>query len=202
MTARQVILLRHGLTDWNAAGRFQGQSEVPLNQQGLEQAAKAAAALVGRDIGAIVSSDLGRARATANIVAERLGLPVSVDARLQEINVGSWAGLPIDEVAAANPDFRPAILAGRDFRRSPTGETGTQAGERVASAISEHAAATPDSEVLLIVGHGMTTRVASLLLIGLEYAHTGSFVGLGNCQWVVLKPEQPYWRMVAYNRTS
>jgi glucosyl-3-phosphoglycerate phosphatase len=202
MAAREVILLRHGITDWNGAGRFQGHADVPLNADGRAQASRAAEAMASLGIGRIISSDLSRAAATSEIVADRLGLEVSFDAQLREINVGSWSGLTMDEVGKANPDFWPSIAQGRDFRRSPIGETGTEAGNRVAAAIIEQAAAAPDDEALLVVGHGMTTRVASMLLLGLTYAEFRLFAGLGNCQWVVLKPGAPHWRMIAYNRSS
>lgn len=202
MGAAKVIVLRHGLTDWNDAGRFQGQADVPLNALGLDQAAAAAEVLAGFGITRIVSSDLGRAATTAGIVAKRLGLPVELDARLQEVNVGTWSGLTMDEVAATDADFSAALAQGRDFRRSPTGETATQAGTRMAAALLDHARAGADGEVLLAVGHGLASRIAALLLIGLDYAHARSFVGLGNCHWVTLRPGEPSWRLVAYNESA
>ncbi|MCE1173400.1 MAG: histidine phosphatase family protein [Propionibacteriales bacterium] len=201
MTARQLILLRHGLTDWNHSGRFQGQADVPLNEVGVAQAAAVADKLLGRDIARIYSSDLQRAAATAHTVAERLALPVQTDPRLQEINVGSWAGLTPDEVAATDPQLWEPLRAGQDGPHSATGETATGAGRRVADALVEFAEAASDDEVVLVVGHGLTTRVASLLLMGLEYAHAWSFQGLGNCHWLTLRPAQPHWRLVTYNRS-
>jgi probable phosphoglycerate mutase len=200
MTARQVILLRHGLTDSNDAGRFQGQADVPLNQTGLAQAEAVAEKLVGLGITAIFSSDLERAAVTAKLVGQRLELPVRTDARLQEINVGTWAGLTPTEVGQVDPGLWGQLVAGNDGPHSATGETATGAGRRVADALIEHAAAAGEDEVLLAVGHGLTTRVASLLLMGLDYSHARLFQGLGNCHWVVLKPGQPHWRLAAYNR--
>lgn len=202
MTAAKVIVLRHGLTDWNDDGRFQGQADVPLNALGLEQAAVAAEALAGAGIARIVSSDLGRAATTAGIIGKRLGLPVELDARLQEVNVGSWSGLTTEQVAASDPAFSAALAEGRDFPRSPTGETATQAGARMAEALLDHAEAAADGEVLLAVGHGLASRIAALLLVGLDYSHARLFVGLGNCHWLSLRPGAERWRLVSYNESA
>jgi len=199
VTAAKVIVLRHGLTDWNHSGRFQGQADVPLNALGLEQAEVAAAALVGAGITRIVSSDLDRASTTAVIIGGRLGLPVELDARLQEVNVGTWSGLTAEQVAASDPEFSAALAEGRDFARSPTGETATQAGARMAEALLDHAEGAEDGEVLLAVGHGLASRMAALLLMGLDYSHARLFVGLGNCHWLSLRPGGAYWRLVNYN---
>jgi glucosyl-3-phosphoglycerate phosphatase len=200
MTARQVILLRHGLTDWNDAGRFQGHADVPLNLTGHAQAATAAEGLLNLGITRIVSSDLARAATTAKIVGERLGLDVTLDARLQEINVGSWAGLTPAEISEADPELWGTLLSGQDGPHSATGETANAAGRRVADALVEYAGAAGEDDVLLVIGHGLTTRVASLLLLGLDYSHARILQGIANCHWVVLRPGSAHWRLVAYNR--
>lgn len=200
MTAARVLLLRHGQTDWNDAGRFQGSADIPLNDTGVDQARQAADALAGEGITAIVSSDLQRAAATATVLGERLALPVAFDARLREINVGLWEGLTHAEIAASDPEHWTPITEGRDIQHSATGETATGAGRRVADALLEHAAAANSEDTLLVVGHGLTTRVAAMLLIGLAYPDVRRFGGLGNCHWAVMRPGDPWWRLVAYNR--
>ena len=199
MSAARVVLLRHGVTDWNDDGRFQGQTDVPLNDTGRAQAAAAAEVLSGFGVSRIFASDLGRAAETARIVAARCALPVVTDPRLQEVNVGSWTGRSIEEIGAAVPDFWPALREGRDFRRSPEGETATEAGQRVALALLDHAEAAADGEVLLAVGHGLSLRVGALLLMGLDYSCARLFRGLDNCHWVVLEPGGVYWRLRTYN---
>ena len=89
----EIWIVRHGQTDWNVEGRYQGQADRPLNAVGLAQAQQAAEQLRGRDFAAIYSSDLQRARVTAEIIAGQLGLPVQVDRRLREVNQGEWEGL-------------------------------------------------------------------------------------------------------------
>ncbi len=199
MTAARVILLRHGVTDWNDGGRFQGHADVPLNEAGRDQASAAAVGLGGAGITRVFASDLSRADETARIVAGALGLEVGTDPRLREVDVGSWAGLSMEEAGRREPDFWPALREGRDFRRSPEGESATEAGRRVALALLDHAEAAGDDEVVLAVGHGLSLRVGALLLMGLDYSHARLFGGIPNCHWAVLRPGGDYWRLLSYN---
>lgn len=199
MTAGSIILLRHGVTDWNDGGRFQGHADISLNDAGRRQATAAGELLRGAGITSAVSSDLSRAAETARLVTAGWGVEVEVDARLREVNVGSWAGMSIDDIGRDVPDFWTAIREGRDFRRSPTGESATESGQRVALAVLDHAEAAADGEVLLVVGHGLSLRVGALLLMGLDYSHARLFGGLVNCHWMVLRPGEDHWRMLSYN---
>lgn len=89
--------LRHGETDWNAEGRSQGQTDIPLNKVGLMQAERAARTLAGLPIASIVASPLSRARVTAEMVAAALNLPVSFDPELKEVNFGEQEGQPMGD---------------------------------------------------------------------------------------------------------
>ena len=202
MTARRVILLRHGETDWNSAGRFQGHEDVPLNSAGRDQAAAAARRLAPLQPARVLTSDLARALQTARAVGDAAGVPVEVDARFREVDVGTWAGLDMETVGAMEPDFWPALREGRDFRRSPTGESATEAGKRVALALLDHAEEAGRDEVLVVVGHGLSLRVGALLLMGLDYSHARLFAGLHNCAWIALQPGDEHWRMMSYNATG
>ena len=88
-----LLLVRHGETDWNAEGRLQGQTDRPLSDYGRRQARQLAEELESEELEAIYSSDLARARETAEIVRERLGLPVVLDPDLREKDWGTWEGL-------------------------------------------------------------------------------------------------------------
>ncbi len=198
MTASSIILLRHGVTDWNDGGRFQGHADIPLNDAGRRQAMSAGELLRGAGITRVISSDLSRASDTARIVTAGWGIDVQSDARLREVDVGSWAGMSMDDIGKSVPDFWPAIREGRDFRRSPSGESATESGQRVALAVLDQAEALADG-VLLVVGHGLSLRVAALLLMGLDYSHARLFGGLVNCHWMVLRPGEDHWRMLSYN---
>ena len=94
----RFIFLRHGQTDWNLQGRFQGQSDIPLNKTGVKQAKSAADRRKNKAIDRIVSSPLIRALKTAAIVAESMDLPVHIDSQLQERSFGSFDGLVITDV--------------------------------------------------------------------------------------------------------
>jgi broad specificity phosphatase PhoE len=102
-----LLLVRHGETDWNAEGRWQGHADVPLNARGREQAAALAERLCDEPIDAIYSSDLVRARHTAEIVGARLGVPVVVDPALREVDVGSREGLTWEQVGDGEWDGEP-----------------------------------------------------------------------------------------------
>jgi broad specificity phosphatase PhoE len=96
----ELLLVRHGETDWNAEGRLQGHTDRPLNDYGRRQARELATTLADEHVDAIYASDLSRAKETAEIVGERLGLPVVIDAGLREKHWGTWEGLTGDERAA------------------------------------------------------------------------------------------------------
>src|SRR6516165_6393394 len=117
-----LFVARHGQTDWNREHRWQGWADPPLNAAGREQAADLGESLAGLGIEAVVSSDLRRAAETAEIAGARLGLPVEVDARLREVDVGEWSGLTTSEVEARFP-------AG--YKRRREGRTGWVEGEEL-----------------------------------------------------------------------
>ena len=88
-----ILIARHGETDWNREGRYQGHADPPLNATGRAQAGQLAETLTGARLEAVYSSDLRRAAETGTIVGERLGLPVNKEPGLREIDVGTWQGL-------------------------------------------------------------------------------------------------------------
>lgn len=202
MTAARVVVWRHGETAWNAEGRYQGQADVALNARGLSQAAAAAPRIAALRPDRIVSSDLSRASVTAQQLARHTGLPVELEPRLQEINVGEWAGMTNAEVFAAHPDFAEALRAGRDARRSASGETGAQAGSRVAAALLDIAESSAEGSTVVAVGHGFALRVATVFLLGLDYAHNLTLGGLWNASWSVLQPGGESWRLLSYNNVA
>jgi probable phosphoglycerate mutase len=198
VAVKKMVLVRHGVTDWNASGLFQGQADVPLNARGQAQAARSAQAIAALKPTRIISSDSARAFQTATAIAEATGLKVLKDERLREVDVGTWSGMSVDEVAQISPTFARAMQLGEDFRRSPTGETGTEAGARVARALRDFSIQY-DDECLVVVGHGMSLKVGAFELMGLNYRASRLFSTMENAGWMVVLPGKP-WRMRAYNQ--
>jgi probable phosphoglycerate mutase len=152
-----LFVARHGQTDWNLEHRWQGWADPPLNATGREQAAELGESLVGSGIDAVVSSDLRRAAETARIAAAHFGLPVELDERLREVDVGEWSGLTSAEVEARYP---------QGYRRRRAGRTGWEQGEelsamaaRVVSALGEIAERLA-GHCVLVVTHGGAIRAA------------------------------------------
>ena len=184
MTAGQLILWRHGQTAWNAQDRMQGQTDVPLDQVGLEQARIAAAMLVALNPAAIWSSDLARASQTAQALADRTGLPVQLDARLREIDGGSLSGLTRAEFLARHPDLE--LGAGPDAPRGGDGETERQLAVRVAAALRDAAESAPEGSTVVVATHGVSSRVGAGMLVGLPAECWRALSGVANCCWVAL----------------
>jgi broad specificity phosphatase PhoE len=151
-TGTRLLVIRHGQSEWNASGRWQGRADVELDDAGRRQAAEAALALGTFD--GVWASNLQRANLTAMIIAEIIGIgPVQMDARLAETDVGPWEGLTQREVEAGWPGYLAA-------RRRPDGfEPYDDAAERMLAAIRDIAAQHAGGEVL-VVSHGGVIRAA------------------------------------------
>jgi probable phosphoglycerate mutase len=135
MAANRVVLWRHGQTDWNVVNRFQGHSDIDLNEVGVFQAKHAAQILAGMNPTAIISSDLGRARNTAQALADITGLSVEIDPDLRETDGGLWEGKTGAENRAE--DFQNFIrwIDGEDNPAGTTGEKRSDVATRAVSAI-------------------------------------------------------------------
>jgi broad specificity phosphatase PhoE len=138
-----LLLVRHGETDWNADGRLQGHTDRPLTDYGRRQARKLAEELEDEDLDAIYSSDLARARETAEIVGARLGLPVVLDPDLREKDWGNWEGLTAVE---------------RD-RVEFVGESTEAHHDRILGALRRIAELHPGGRVLVVTHGGSMRRV-------------------------------------------
>ncbi|KKO83065.1 histidine phosphatase family protein [Corynebacterium otitidis] len=187
MSFSRLILLRHGQTDFNRAGRMQGRLDTELTALGRRQAADAAGLLRGRGIARVVSSDLSRAADTAAAVADGLDLGVSFDARFRETALGEWQGKARDEVDEAYPGQRARWRLDPGFA-PPGGESRLDVAARARAGLEEALLLPPEAEgeTLLVVAHG---GVISALTASLLDAPTDSypwFVGLNNCHWAQL----------------
>jgi broad specificity phosphatase PhoE len=139
----ELLLVRHGETDWNAAGKLQGHTDRPLNEYGRRQAQALAEQLAGDSIDAVYASDLSRARETAEILGAKLGLPVVVDPDLREKNWGNWEGLTSDE--RLHVEFE--------------GETSEAHRDRTLSAVQRIVERHPDGRIVVVTHGGSLRRI-------------------------------------------
>jgi broad specificity phosphatase PhoE len=196
---RRLIIWRHGNTDWNAGNRVQGQSDVPLNELGRQQAVAAAELLLRMRPVAIVSSDLSRAADTAAALGALTGLPVRLDPRLRERHFGAWQGLLMTEVAQTRPDEYARWAAGAEVVGGDV-ETLDELGKRVADALLEAADLAPDDGTVVVASHGAATRQGIGHLLGWPHAQLRTLGALQNCHWVELvHDDRRGWQVAAYN---
>jgi broad specificity phosphatase PhoE len=173
-----LLLVRHGETDWNRDGRWQGHSDTHLNDVGREQALRVAGELHGVDV--VYSSDLARARETAEIIVGALGLDVRFDPRLRERSFGAWEGLTAPEIEADFHEAHARWLAG-DGAGADDAEPFAAFGARVTDFLEETLERHPD-ETVLLVAHGGSIRVIHALASGLDYVRDHrSIPGVPNC---------------------
>jgi len=160
-------LFRHGETDWNAVGKFQGNTDIPINEKGQEQARALKPIMARVEPEVILSSDLSRAAQTAQIANEIIKAPHQIDPRLREANLGQAEGLTMQEIIAK---FGEEVLSKwrsnhpADMERSyPGGETGRQVTERVMTALSEFALSTHASRVAVCTHGGVLRRILTTI---------------------------------------
>ena len=194
----RLILWRHGRTEWNAEGRFQGRLDPPLDEVGRRQAVEAAPHLIASaGLGAdavVVSSDLERAADTAAAITALLGVPLLLDPRLREHGMGSWEGLTRDEVAATYPEQYADWLAGRPVQ-GRGGEEPEEVAERALAALRD----LPPARVAVVVTHGGTSGRLVERLLGLGSGQRRMFGPLGNCSWSELQEQSGSWRLMRHN---
>lgn len=163
----RIVLIRHGETSWNRDKVFRGRADVPLNEEGLSQAAMTGEALSEVALNAVFSSPLERARQTARAVADRHGLEVQEDPAFTDINFGEWQGVPHREVEQRYPEEycnwreRPHCLA------VPGGETLAEVRERAWRRLEELVAEW-EGRTVAVVSHRVVLKLLLLSALGLE----------------------------------
>ncbi|MEX0658275.1 MAG: histidine phosphatase family protein [Egibacteraceae bacterium] len=192
-TARPVrlVLVRHGESEWNAAGILQGHGGPGLTARGHAQAA-ATARMLARDhpgLAALARSDLPRVVETAAPTEELAAVTVQADERLREIDVGSWSGLTRAQAAAADPERYGAWAGGRDVAPGG-GETFAELRARVVEGLADVVAAVgshgAESPAVVVFTHGGPIRVAVAAALGLPAGGHRSVKPVGNCAVSVL----------------
>jgi broad specificity phosphatase PhoE len=209
MSARRLVLWRHGQTLWNAENRHQGQIDIPLNDVGREQARHAAQTLVALKPTQVIASDLERALETGQILADLAGVQLNVDERLRETYAGEWQGMTRDEIVAKYPEDY-AAWGGDSEIRPGGGETRWEVSQRVVAAIEDALLNIPAGGTLVVASHGGALRSALGRLLGLDPRQWTILGVLANAQWSVLSeldenmPKLPdlKWRLQEYNAGS
>lgn len=171
-----IFLVRHGEVAGNSAqagGRltFAGWSDKALTTRGMAQAQAVAARLSTEKLTAIYSSDLQRARVTAQRIAERHDLEVRIDSRLREVNYGAWENLGLEEILADYADVWNARNADPEFVAPPDGESYAALWARLAPCWNEILALHGDEERVAVVAHNGTIRILLCQLLGMPVAH-------------------------------
>ena len=194
----RLVLWRHGQTIWNAERRFQGQTDIPLDETGQAQAERAARLLAALRPELIVSSDLSRAASTAGALARLTGLEVVLDKDLRERHGGGWEGLNDAEIRARYP-------AEHASWSPPDGEPSPVVAERVAAALQRIADRLAEddedgaSRLAVVASHGAALRLGMSRFLGMPEDLFGVLGPLANCSWSVLSLVDNHWRLLEYN---
>jgi broad specificity phosphatase PhoE len=190
--AVRLVLWRHGQTQWNAERRFQGQTDIPLDNTGGQQAERAARLLAALRPDAIYSSDLARALSTAAPLARLTGLTVIPDKDLRERCGGLWEGLTDIEIRQRYPDEHSQWLP-------PGGETSAAVADRAVAAMDRIAGTLAPGSLAVVVSHGAALRLGAARLLGLPEDLWGVIGPLANCAWSVLGRRHGRWRLIEHN---
>jgi broad specificity phosphatase PhoE len=181
---------------WNAERRFQGQSDIPLDEVGQAQAERAARLLAALRPDLIVSSDLSRAAQTAAPLSRLTGLGVTLDKDLRERSGGCWEGLTDTEIRTRYPVEHASWTP-------PDGEPSALVADRVAGALHRAAEAIKDpamtTGLAVVVSHGAALRLGMSRLLGMPEELFGVLGPLSNCSWSVLGRRHGRWRLVEHN---
>ncbi|MDI3280540.1 MAG: alpha-ribazole phosphatase [Bacillota bacterium] len=164
-----LVLVRHGETAWNKAGRIQGQRDVPLSEEGLRQAALLGQRLSGAPLAAVYSSDLARARRTAEEIAARRALAVEVVPALREMSYGRWEGLTLREVEERFPEELARYRQDGLHTVLTGGESALQMRERVLAAVEEILRRRA-GQVVAVVSHTGPIKMILAQALGLDPA--------------------------------
>lgn len=163
----KIYLIRHGEVAWNKENAYVGVTDLPLNDTGREQAARLADYMKNKKISAVYSSNLSRAKETAQTIASQMGLPVQEVAELHEVNYGDWEGVNEREIATRWPDEFKEWRAQPMDVQIPGGESFTEMRNRAYGAFRTIARSHPDENVA-VVAHKSVNRVILCCLMGVD----------------------------------
>lgn len=195
-----VILIRHGQTDWNVAGRWQGHSDIPLNDTGRSQAQAVAQRLKKWELTAIYTSDLSRASETATIIGQTLGLKPAVIPAWRERFCGDFEGLTNSDIAERFPEQWAKLQQGH--LELPNGETTQELSGRIIPSF-ETLLASHHGQRFAVVSHGGVLRVLISNVLGLDADAPARLSVSGNTGLSVIQiGEHGYRRLSLLNDTA
>ena len=196
---RRIVLLRHGRTEWNASLRIQGQLQVELDAVGRAQAEAVAPVVAALRPALLWSSDLLRARQTAEYVAAATGLDAVEDARLREFHLGERQGLTHAEYAELAPEEFESFRTG-EWQHVPGAEKVQEVADRFVACLHDLVATLGPGETGVAVSHGAAIRVGLVAFLGWPLETVRDFRALGNCSRVELvERENGRWALATYN---
>ena len=169
----KLLLIRHGQTDWNLLGKYQGQTDIALSGEGIRQADLLAQNFPVDTLDIIYTSDLQRAFMTAERLAEKFSAPLYADKALRELNFGAWEGLTYQEIAERWPQEVQNLFGAPEKLQIPEGETFLMLQRRAMDKIHEIRAENEGKNVA-VVAHGAISKaiLTALLHIPLHYVWT------------------------------
>lgn len=162
----KLCLVRHGQTEWNITGKWQGHTDIPINETGKLQAYQASEELKKIPLDAIYTSDLRRAYVTAEIINLNHHLPIIRDARLREQNLGNWEGYFVKEIPALFPETWSKFETDPVHTRIDGGESVDDLANRISTVITEICQNHTSLQQVLIVSHGLSLAVFRCLVEG------------------------------------
>jgi len=197
----RILLARHGETDWNREGRWQGHLDRSLNDLGREQARALGAHLARIGVDALYSSDLARARETAAAVELATGLEATIEPELREVDVGEWAGRTRAEARERDPAWYEEWAAGAvvGYRG---GETYLQLHDRSVRAFQRILAAGDGRGTVVVVCHGGNIRAIVSEVVGLGPSERWRIASTENCSLTAIERRQTGLTLVSFNESG
>ncbi|AFH93332.1 TPA: 2,3-diphosphoglycerate-dependent phosphoglycerate mutase GpmB [Providencia stuartii] len=175
----QVYLVRHGETEWNVARRIQGQSDSPLTATGRLQARQVAERMKSEGITHIITSDMGRTRETAQIIADVCRCEIIIEPRLRELNMGVLEQREIESLTEQEEQWRKSLIDGTEGGRIPNGESMEELYQRMYAALNS-CLDLPKGSRPLLVSHGIALSTLVSRILGVP-AYSERRLRLRNC---------------------
>jgi broad specificity phosphatase PhoE len=194
----RLLVVRHGQTEWNIAGRIQGSTDIDLDATGRAQASEAAPELAAYEPARIISSDLRRAVDTARPIADIVGVEIELDKRLRERAYGPWEGLTQQEIAEGFPEDHRRWRAQEPLQH-PDIETWADLHRRTADAVRDIVESDVEGTAI-VVCHGGSARQIVGGILDWDQTPTSSLSGMDNAHWADLRQMRSgKWRLYGYN---